>query len=272
MRFCMSNIAWDSADDERMISLASRLGIALEAAPGRLHHDPAGTGKADAPAIRQRLQAQGVPVLAMQSLLFGRPDLTLFGTPSEMLSHLSAIFEFASGLGAGPLVFGAPRNRRRGHRSTGQARREAIAFFEKAVTEAGYRGVVLCLEPNAPEYGCDFVTNLADAAEIVRAVGSPHLKVQVDTASMDAAGEHPLAAAELAASGIVGHVHLSEDTLVPPKGLDHRDRLLTALSDAGYAGTVSLEMRKPLPGEPTAEECMEAVARLADRHGRSTGR
>ena len=57
------------------------------------------------------LYDRGVSVVALQALLFGRPDLVLFESPerrSATLDYLEGVLRLASWLGAGPLVFGSP--------------------------------------------------------------------------------------------------------------------------------------------------------------------
>jgi sugar phosphate isomerase/epimerase len=107
-----------------------------------------------------------------------------------------------------------------------------------------HTGIMLCLEPNPEQYGCDFVTRGADAAMLVRAVDSDGLRLHLDTACAALAGE---SAGHLARENrdILAHFHASEPMLA---GFDNPGSqhavAAAALREIGYKGWVAVEMRK----------------------------
>ncbi|MGR3762381.1 sugar phosphate isomerase/epimerase family protein (plasmid) [Roseobacteraceae bacterium NS-SX3] len=252
MILAASNIAWPAEADASIAPLLLEAGAgALEAAPARLHGDPAAASAEEAEAIRAAWDRRGLPVISMQALLFGKPELCLFGpdeTVQGFTSYLARIIAFAGRLGAGPLVFGSPGNRRRGGLDTDEACARAVPVFRALGDTARAHGTVFCLEPNALGYGCDFMTTLDEAAAVVRAAGHDHVGLVADTGNMAMAGDPPEAAARHA--GLVRHLHLSRPQLAPlDEGDDFPRRVLDALRAGGYAGAATVEMRQ-VPQDP----------------------
>ena len=117
-KFAVSNIAWTSHDDPAIFALLQKYGVAgIEIAPSKIWPQWIGASQASAAEYRKRLADRGFCVPAMQSLLFGIPNLSVFDESSHarFLEHMKLVAEIAEGLGAKVLVFGSPKNRRRGH-------------------------------------------------------------------------------------------------------------------------------------------------------------
>lgn len=254
MKLAISNIAWTADDDARAQIVLRDMGVSgLEVAPTRAWPRPAEVSNSDVEVYRQRAEAAGFEIVAMQALLFGRDDLTIFESEAkreETLSYLSAVFVLAGTLGARALVFGSPRNRRTG----GLPRREvegiAVPFFRAAADAAAQCGTTLCLEANPVEYGCDFLTTSAQCIELLETVDSEGLALHLDTAAMTMAGEHTGDAIRAAAPWL-RHFHISEPQLAPvgSGGVNHQ-AFAAALASVGYSGWLSIEMRAPRTGDP----------------------
>jgi sugar phosphate isomerase/epimerase len=153
----------------------------------------------------------------MQSLLFGTQGLNLFNSPEvqqRMLDHLSEVCRIGDGLNARRLVFGSPRNRDRTGLSNEQALEIATTFFRRLADIAQQHEVTICLEPNPECYGSNFMTTSPETAAVVKAVGHPALKMQLDTGALCINGESP---SRVCADfqHLIGHVHASEPQLVP---------------------------------------------------------
>lgn len=246
MRLLVSNIGWTAAEDGTILPRLRAAGAeGIEVAPGRLVPEPAAPPPGAAAAIRAAHAAAGLPVRAMQALLFGRPDLALFGGPAAeaaLLAHLGPVIAFAGALGCGPLVFGAPGNRRRGALDPAAAAAAALGPLRRIGDLAQAAGTVLCLEPNARAYGCDFMTRLDEAAAVAAAAAHPGIGLVADTGNMMLEDEPPAALAPHA--GRIAHLHVSAPQLGPVA--PHRAFVAEAIAiarDAGYAGSVTLEMR-----------------------------
>lgn len=252
MRLAVSNLAWSPDEDEEVAEILVEFGVlGVELAPTKVWSDPEAVSAEDVELVRRRWARRGLAVVALQALLFGRSDLRLFGSPSErqeLLAYLRQLFAVAEGLGARVLVFGSPRNRRRDQLSADEAGDIAFDFFGSAAQAATEHGVTLCIEPNPPEYGADFVTNASDGMRLVRAVGRPGFGLHLDAACMSLAGDDLDRSIEEAAP-ILRHFHASEPGLVPVGGQDSavsHETAAAALRRTGYGGFVSVEMLPPV--------------------------
>ena len=246
MRLAVSNIAWQPPDDPAILPLLRDRGVTgIEVAPTKLWPDWQGATPAAAAAYRERLADQGFAVPALQAILFGKPDCTLFDPAGShrLLEHMALVAGLAASLGAPVQVLGAPGNRRRGALAMPEAIKIAAEVLRRAGDVCAAHGTCLCIEPNPPQFGCDFVTTSAEGAALVRAVAAPGLGLHLDAAGMLLAGEDG-AAAIAAHVGLLRHFHASEPDLggfAAPR-VDHR-RLGAALAAGGYRGWVSIEMR-----------------------------
>ena len=218
MRLSISNIAWDIAEDDAVSGLLQRHRIAaIDVAPGKYFPEPASASPCRIAEVRGWWADRGISIIGMQSLLFGTRGLNVFGPPSSqsaMLEHLTHVCRIGSGLGATLLTFGSPRNRDRGELADLQARELAIDFFRRLGGIAGNAGVQICLEPNPPRYGANFMTTAEETARVVEAVDHPAIRMQFDTGAIAITGEDPRAVLEDHGAA-VGHVHISEPDLLP---------------------------------------------------------
>src|ERR1041385_551383 len=101
-------------------------------------------------------------------------------------------------------------------------------------------GKQICLEP-LNRFETDFINTCDQALKMVRAVGSPALKVHLDTFHMNIE-EKNQAAAIRKAGGLLGHVHACGSDRGTP-GNDHIDwkSIAKALRNIGYNGDVVIE-------------------------------
>ncbi|MCK0512770.1 sugar phosphate isomerase/epimerase family protein [Aromatoleum buckelii] len=227
MRLAISNIAWDVSENEDVVKLLNRFHIdAIDIAPGKYFPDPGKATEAEIVTVKRWWAERGIEITGMQALLFGRAGLNVFGAPEvkdALLEHLAAVCRIAAGLGASRLVFGSPKNRDRSGLSDEQALDEAVGFFQRLGDVALAQGVVMCLEPNPPCYGANFMTSSTETAHVVNSVGHGAIRMQLDTGALTINRES--AEAVLADSAhLIGHVHASEPDLVPlgDCGTDHR--------------------------------------------------
>ncbi len=250
MKLAFSNLAWERDQEPEVRTLLHAGGVrGVEIAPGKVWSNPATVTASAARAYRAEWEAAGIPIVAMQSLLFGHPELTLFQSDESragMLDHLSRLFDLAHHLGAHCLVFGSPKNRAKGAMPAAQANAIAVDFFRKAGTAAHDRGVALCLEANAKEYGCDFITTSDEAAALVTAVASPGFCLHLDWGCMELAHEN-VVEQSLRLGAQARHFHLSSAALQPI--LDRKrpavEKIVAQFTQAGSKAWGSVEMLNP---------------------------
>jgi sugar phosphate isomerase/epimerase len=270
MKLAVSNIAWPAGKDGEAASILSREGVsAIEIAPTKIWPEPLKVSPADLVAYRRHWEDLGLPIVAMQALLFGKPDLTLFSWPAKRLEtrdYLSRIIELGQALGAGALVFGSPKNRLLSGNSTAQADAIAVEFFAEIGAYAHAHNVHFCIEPNPVEYGCDYITRAAQGVELVRHVAQPGFGLHLDAAGMTMSKD-PVEEIFQSALPCWHHFHVSEPFLAPigTAGVDHQ-RFATALHKVGYLHWVSIEMNRA--SSPTwQQELIESVRFVQSCYG-----
>jgi sugar phosphate isomerase/epimerase len=108
-------------------------------------------------------------------------------------------------------------------------------------------GAVLLFEP-LNRYEDHMVNTVAQAAELVRAAGSPGVRILADTYHMNIEEDDPCAALR-AAGDLLGAVHVSDSNRHQP-GTGHVpfEAIVATLRDIGFDGVLSVECR--LRGEP----------------------
>ena len=262
MNLAVSNIAWDSSQDDATAAALRRAGVGgVEIAPTKWRDRPLEASSADTAAYRRRWEDRGLPIVSLQALFFGRPDLQLFGearSRAEMLAYLRGIMRVGAGLGARALVFGSPKNRLRGSLSLPQALDIATKFFRAAGDYAREHGIALCIEANPPAYGCDFITTTTEAVELCRLVDHPAIRVNADLGGMTMSNEDIGASLESVKS-FIGHFHASEPNLVSLGAVANHAAAGSALEAIGYMGWVSIEMRAP--AQASGDDNVTAVDR-----------
>lgn len=249
MRLAISNLAWPREADPAVAGILHRLGVpGVELAPTKLWPLPLAVSDRDIAGCRRFWEKRQIQIVALQSLLFGRPELQLFGDMSSqiaMLAHLGGMCRLAEQLGAKVLVFGSPKNRRREQLGDDEAVPKACDFFRRLGDVAEAHHVVIGIEPNPVEYGCDFLTTGADAARFVERVQHPAIALHLDTACLALAGETP--GPLLASHGrFVRHFHVSEPKLlsIHTNSLSH-GQFAQQLHASNYSGWLSIEMQAP---------------------------
>jgi sugar phosphate isomerase/epimerase len=248
MKLAVSNIAWDEPEQPAVLASFAELGVTgVEVAPTKLWPDWVGANPDGALVVRRDMEARGLRVPAIQSVLFGRPDLQVFGSADsrrDLVTHLAAVARVAGALGAAAIVFGSPRNRDRGALSLAQAMDRSVDVLRAVGDACAASGTCLCLEPNPEIYNCNFLTHWQDVAELAERVGHPGVGVHLDTACIDLSGDDVVEAIEECGAA-VRHFHISEPALggFSNPVIDHR-RVGAALRGTGYAGFVSIEMRR----------------------------
>ena len=267
MRLAISNIAWDVSEDKDITSLLQQFGIdAIDIAPGKYFSHPASATQADIDKVKQWWSDHGVDIIGMQALLFGTVGLNVFGSrevQNSLLEHMAAICRIGAGLGATRLVFGSPKNRDRAGLSDEQALAEGVAFFRRLGAIAQEQGVVICLEPNPPYYGANFMTSSMETAHVVRNIDHPAIRMQLDTGALVMNGES-IESVLADCAGLIGHVHASEPNLLPlgDVSTDHH-RLHTAMAKFIPDHLVSIEMlaTKDEPHLVSIERALSCAAR-----------
>lgn len=246
MRLAISNIAWDVSEDDAVSRLLERYNIdAIDVAPGKYFSDPAKATDGDVALVRKWWAERGIQITGMQALLFGTSGMNIFGEDElreATLGHLSRICHIGAGLGATRLVFGSPKNRDRSGLGDQEALDMAAIFFRRLGEIAESDGLVICLEPNPPCYGANFMTTSWETARVVEYVGHSAIRMQLDTGALTINGEEAAEVVESHAH-LIGHIHASEPDLVPlGDGRTDHAKVYAAIAHHLPSHVVSIEM------------------------------
>ncbi|UVL38911.1 sugar phosphate isomerase/epimerase [Pseudomonas sp. B21-040] len=228
MRLAISNIAWDVSEDNSIAELLVRHEIdAIDIAPGKYFQYPEQASDTEILFVKDWWCQRNIKISGMQALLFGTTGLNVFGSSHSrdcLIKHIASVCRIGAGIGAKHLVFGSPKNRDRSGIKDDAARRIAVDVFKAMGDVAASHGVTVCLEPNPPCYGANFMTTSLDTADVVRAVAHKNIKMQLDIGALTINQESAADILEHCAE-LIGHVHISEPNLVPIGDLDtkHED-------------------------------------------------
>lgn len=135
-----------------------------------------------------------------------------------------------------------------------------VAALRQCAAEAADQGVRLALEP-INRYETALINTVAQALELVQAVGSPSFGLLLDTYHMNI--EEPSIEGSIAAAGErIHHFHVADSNRWYP-GAGHLDfaSILAALESTGYQGWVSGEF---LPQPDAATAAQRAIAYLRE--------
>ena len=178
------------------------------------------------------------------------PDATVRAATARYFTEL---VECCADLGGTRIIVGSPKQRDviEGV-SYEQAWAWATEVFRDAVKRAEDRSVVICFEPLAPSE-TNFVNTAAEGIRFAEQFASPAMSIILDVKAM-CSEEKPIPQIIRESAGRFAYFHANDRNLKGP-GFGDVDfhPIVAALRDAGYDGTVSVEVFK-------FEEGAEAIA------------
>ena len=262
-KISLSHIAWAPDHEDAMLSELKAAGLScIEVAPLRTFGNPIIATEKDVREKADWYRQRGFSIGSFQALLFGAEGVALFEEADarvRMKDWLIAVGRVAGWCGAGPMVFGSPKNRLKGELSHEQAMAQAVPFFREVGDACAEAGSCIVMEANPEAYGADFCTRLEQAVELVDAVGSPGFRLHVDAGGLAISGEDFEPVLRQSA-GLLGHAHASQPNLMDwqePHAV--HARLATVLNEIGYQGKVAIEMRMSEPVVPSVMRALEQV-------------
>ena len=262
----ISHIAWPPEAEEEGLDRLRTLGLGtLEVAPRRAFGDPLAASRAAVEDRAAWYAARGFRIGSFQALLFGAEGVHLFESNEareRMATVLRAVGRVAGWCGAGPMVFGSPRQRLLGALPRAEGWRTARGFFRSLAESCAEAGSVVVMEANPPAYGADFITRLSEAADLVAAVDHPGFRLHLDAGGF-ALSDEDWEPVVREAMPLVAHVHASQPQLVSFSTPDPvHARLAALLREGGYRGTVAIEMRQQTDVWEAVESAVRTIASL----------
>ena len=246
MKLAISNIAW-SHNHEQYYQLMLENGFSgLEIAPNKFGQEPYDHLGAAVTLKDELLNKHHLPVICMQSLLFGTEGLALFQSyeaRTKLKKHLKQAILYAETVACPVLVFGNPKNRIL--RDPNLDYPVAVNFFREIGEFALLHNTCFCIEPNPVEYGTNFINTLTEAYDLVNDVASEGFGMIIDTGAMLLNQDKPQLALEVLSA--TKHIHASTPFLTPfsQEYTNYKKWLkqfVSMIKAAGYNGYISIEM------------------------------
>ncbi|MBL6614864.1 MAG: sugar phosphate isomerase/epimerase [Reyranella sp.] len=256
MRLALCNEVLRELPFDRQCALAAKLGYrGLEVAPFTFGDDAWRMPAAKRSEIRKACADNGIEVSGLHWLLAAPAGLSITTSDrvvwQKSVDVLRASVDLCAELGGSYLVHGSPAQRRV---ATADDAARAEEAWILAAEQAATAKVAYCLEPLArPD--CNFVNTLAEAADVVRRLGNPALRIMVDTLAASLMEPEPVADAirRWMPSGLLAHVQFNDrNRRGPGQGDDRFAPIVKALRETGYGGWIAME---PFVYEPDGPTC-----------------
>lgn len=247
MQTAISVIAWSPEEDDHALHIVHEAGIRnVEVVPNRVWLTTNNGAFQKRDTFLKLLQVEQLNPIAMQSLLYNRPDLSIFGTTDQLKKtklYFRNLVDAASSVGIKKLVFGSPKNKLKLQRTKAEADREAVLFFEDIGKCAAAKGVTFCIEPTPSIYGGDYLSSTTEVISLLEQIQTPGIALNLDLGTMLINGERIGDIVEKASS-YIGHVHISMPNLARVTvDLELHKKVSSSLRAQGYKDHVSIEMK-----------------------------
>ena len=269
MKYAICNETFLDWPHERAFEFAAGCGYTgIEIAPFTLGSS---AGEITAPQrteIRRLAAATGLEVVGLHWLLAKTSGLHLTSPEAEVrrrtADYLGELARLCRDLGGSILVLGSPQQRNLlPGVSPADGMKHAAEVIERAVPAFEETDTVLGVEPLSMADG-NFLLTAAEGVELVRRVGSPHVRLHLDCKAMSS---EPTPIPELIRRhrADLVHFHANDPNRQGP-GFGQLDfkPILAALQEIDYTGWVSVEVFDYAPGpERLARESIDYLRRCA---------
>ncbi len=270
-KYAMCNESMQAAPFEQQCRTIAEAGYqGIEIAPFTLVQS--GVGEVDATGRRKLLSTihdNGLVCCGLHWLFAPPPAGLHFTTPDaavrrKSIDYLLQLIDFCADLEGNVLVFGSPQQRSTDGISTGEARKYFADGLAKVADHAGRREVRVLVE-HLDHTQSDVVNTLAEARQLVDAVGHPAIQMMFDFHNT-ADESRPLDELIRQYVDVIYHVHVQEmDGRHLGRGNSGHDFVdaFQAMKDLGYRDWVSLEVFDFTPdGRAIAEESMQVLQKI----------
>ena len=260
MRVALCNEVLAGMPLARQCEFAAELGYdGLEIAPFTLGDSPMLLGTTEIARVRRTVEAAGLVVTGLHWLLvkpaglsLTTPDAAVRARTHEVMMRLTGL---CAELGGRVLVHGSPRQR---NVAAGETHAIALARLREGLAlaaEAARReGVTYCLEPLS-RHETSVINTLAEAAEVVREVGSAHLRTMLDCSAAGLTEEESVPALidRWLPTGLIAHVQVNDpNRRGPGQGEMRFGPIFAALESHKYDGAIGVEPFDYRPDGPGA--------------------
>jgi sugar phosphate isomerase/epimerase len=215
----------------------------LEVAPFTLAADPMEIGDAQAREYGRIAHDHGLAVSGLHWLLVAPAGLSIVSPDAALRRRSTAVMqrlvELCALMGGRYLVHGSPRQR---SVPPGETREAALARAQECLAAAAQTarqcGVTYCIEPLS-RAETDLVNTVAEAVELVQAIGSPAFRTMIDcsAAGQEEREDIPALMRRWMPTGHIAHVQVNDpDRRGPGQGAMRFAPILAALREMQAAG------------------------------------
>lgn len=152
------------------------------------------------------------------------------------------LIELSNRIGAEILVFGSPKNRKRGGLNKSDADCLAKEFLESIDEHLTKNSITLTIEPNSWNYDCDWINTYEESVSFTKFMNSPSFAPQIDTGSQTSQGED---VTHVFQNYLPAHIHISELNLGKITRGTFHSKFGEQIQNSSYGGWVVLEMLFP---------------------------
>ena len=189
MSYAICNELFEDWPLDKTAAFVAELGYqGLELAPFTLCNLVTDLSAADRLRIRRTVEGVGLSVVGLHWLLAQTEGFQLNdsdpGVRARTAQYLLDLIDCCAELGGEVLIFGSPQQRDvPPDRSRAEAWKSTAEIMHACGVRAQQQGVLFCIEPLSRNE-TNFIVNVDEAAELVRQVDHPGLRMMVDTKAM----------------------------------------------------------------------------------------
>jgi len=275
-RYAMCNEAFEGRPLAEMCRILHATGYqGIEIAPFTLAADPLDVTEAQRREYSDIMATEGVDFVGLHWLLV-TPKQVHVSTPDRALrerswQYVANLVDLCADLAGdrpskGVMVFGSPKQRSAtGGLTPAEAVKNFVDGLASVAPKAEERGVTILMEA-LPLSQSDVVHTLAEAADVVRQIGSPAVRTMFDCHNAEDETEPHDELIEKYFD-LIRHVHVNEmDGRHPGTGDYDFVRIFRKLRDLNYNGWVSLEAFDfSYGGERIAHDTMDYLKRQEEK-------
>ena len=256
MKFAICNETFQDWPLDRALAFARECGYSgVEFAPFTIDKNAYAISASQRTSIRRQVEDAGLEVVGLHWLLAFTEGYYLTSPEPEVRrktsDYLAELARLCRDLGGKVLVLGSPQQR---NLLPGVRLNEAMDHAAEVIRAADpvFRecNVTLAVEPLGPEEG-DFLLTADLAAQLIRQVDSPAVRLHLDVKAMSSEGR-PIPEIIRGHADLLEHFHANDaNRRGPGMGAIDFVPILATLREVGYEGWVSVEVFDYSPGVET---------------------
>ena len=195
--------------------------------------------------------------VSCQSILFNT-GIQIFESPDAFVDHYRRVAGVCNKLGIKTVVFGSPKQRH----TLGKPISFIIPYFKQIAAISRENNLLFCIEPNATEYGCTWLTTISQVVDFLKELDEDVVRLNFDLGNFIMEKENIVTF--ILNKSYIGNVQVSNRLLKPISEISDDDfnvykKIINILTLGEYTGNISLEM-----GESNVKTLLESLDRFEE--------